>query len=67
MLADQAEAVTDEQHRNLLRRAAAGAAVATLQESVRDVVSGHIAGLSPAEDGDRTATGSPGEDAALAA
>jgi uncharacterized protein len=31
MLADHGEAVTDEQHRNLLRRAAAGGAVATLQ------------------------------------
>jgi hypothetical protein len=31
MLADQGETVTGEQHRNLLRCAAAGGAVATLQ------------------------------------
>jgi H+/Cl- antiporter ClcA len=31
MLADHGEAVSDEQHRNLLARAAAGGAVATLQ------------------------------------
>ena len=31
MLADHGEAVSDEQHRNLLRRAAAGGAVATLR------------------------------------
>jgi uncharacterized protein YbaR (Trm112 family) len=67
MLADQGEAATDEQHRNRLRRAAAGAAVATLQVSVCDVLSGHIADLRFAEDADRTAKASPGEDAALAA
>jgi hypothetical protein len=64
MLADQGEPATDEQHRNLLRRAAAGAAVATLQVPVRDVLSGHIAGLRPAEDAGRTANTRPGEDAA---
>ena len=31
MLADQGEAVSDERHRHLLSRAAAGAAVATMQ------------------------------------
>ncbi|MGD0699575.1 MAG: hypothetical protein ABSA02_06800 [Trebonia sp.] len=31
MLADHGEAVSDEQHRNLLRRAAAGGAVTTLR------------------------------------
>jgi uncharacterized protein YbaR (Trm112 family) len=67
MLADQGEAATDEQHRNRLRRAAAGAAVATLQASVGDVLSGHIADLRSAADADRTAKASPGEDAALAA
>ncbi len=64
MLADQGEAATDEQHRNLLRRAAAGAAVATLQMPVREVLNGHIAGLRPAEEAGRTAKDSPGEDAA---
>ena len=67
MLADQGEAATDEQHRNRLRRAAAGAAVATLEVSVCDVLSGHIADLRSAEDPDRTAKASPSEDAALAA
>jgi uncharacterized protein YbaR (Trm112 family) len=61
MLADQGEAATDERHRDLLRQAASGAAVATLQASVHDVLNGHIAGLRPAEEA------SSGEDPALAA
>jgi uncharacterized protein YbaR (Trm112 family) len=64
MLADQGEATTDERHRSLLRRAAAGAAVATLQASVHDLLSGHIADLRPADRSDRTEKASPGEDAA---
>jgi uncharacterized protein len=39
MLADHGETVTDEQHRNLLRRAAAGGAVATLQVPVSSLLS----------------------------
>jgi len=39
MLADQGETVTDEQHRNLLRRAAAGGAVATLQAPLSSLLS----------------------------
>jgi uncharacterized protein YbaR (Trm112 family) len=39
MLADQGETVTDEQHRNLLRRAAAGGAVATLQVPLSSLLS----------------------------
>jgi len=67
MLADQGEAATDERHRSLLRRAASGAAVATLEVSVREVLSGYIADLRPAEDAGRAAKASPGEDAALTA
>lgn len=47
MLADQAEAATDEEHRDLLRRAAADGAVATLQVPVCDVLRGYIADLRP--------------------
>jgi hypothetical protein len=39
MLADHGEAVTDEQHRNLLGRAAAGGAVATLQVPLSSLLS----------------------------
>jgi uncharacterized protein len=39
MLADHGETVTDEQHRHLLRRAAAGGAVATLQVPVSSLLS----------------------------
>jgi hypothetical protein len=39
MLADQGETVTDERHRNLLRRAAAGGAVATLQVPLSSLLS----------------------------
>ena len=38
MLADRGETVTGEQHRNLLRRAAAGGAVATLQVPVSSLL-----------------------------
>ncbi len=38
MLADRGETVTAEQHRNLLRRAAAGGAVATLQVAVSSLL-----------------------------
>lgn len=39
MLADQGEPVAGEQHRNLLRRSAAGGAVATLQVPVSSLLS----------------------------
>jgi uncharacterized protein YbaR (Trm112 family) len=39
MLADQGETVTGEQHQHLLRRAAAGGAVATLQVPVSTLLS----------------------------
>jgi len=39
MLADHGETVTDEQHRSLLRRAAAGDAVATLDVPVSSLLS----------------------------
>ncbi len=38
MLPDQGETVTGERHRNLLRRAAAGGAVATLQVPVSSLL-----------------------------
>ena len=38
MLADRGETVTAERHRNLLRRAAAGAAVATLRVPVSSLL-----------------------------
>ena len=39
MLADHGETVSEEQHRNLLRRAAAGDAVATLEVPVSSLLS----------------------------
>ena len=39
MLADQGETATDEQHRNLLRCAAGGGAVATLQVPLSSLLS----------------------------
>ena len=39
MLADRGETVTGEQHRNMLRRAAAGGAVATLQVPLSSLLS----------------------------
>ena len=38
MLADQGETVSDDRHRDLLRRSAAGGARATLQVSLRDAL-----------------------------
>jgi uncharacterized protein len=42
MLADQGETVSDEAHRDLLRRAAAGDAQITLQATLRDVLASHL-------------------------
>jgi uncharacterized protein YbaR (Trm112 family) len=44
MLADRGETVTGERHRNLLRRAAAGGAVATLQVPVSSLLSDESSG-----------------------
>lgn len=44
MLADQGETVTGERHRNLLRRAAAGGAVATRQVPVSSLLSDESSG-----------------------
>ena len=43
MLADQGETVSDDRHRDLLRRAAAGGALTTLQVALRDVLASHLA------------------------
>ena len=43
MLADQGETVSDAHHRDLLRRAAAGGALTTLQVALRDVLAGYLA------------------------
>ncbi len=43
MLADQGETVSDAHHRDLLRRAAAGGALTTLQMALRDVLASHLA------------------------
>jgi uncharacterized protein YbaR (Trm112 family)/drug/metabolite transporter (DMT)-like permease len=40
MLAEQGETMSDDRHRDLLRRVAAGGAQATLQAAVRDVLAG---------------------------
>jgi uncharacterized protein len=40
MLADHGESVTEEEHQNLLRRAAAGGAVATLQVPISSLLGG---------------------------
>jgi uncharacterized protein YbaR (Trm112 family) len=48
MLADQGETVTDEQHRTLLRRAAAGGAVATLQVPVSSLLGDDSSGVDAA-------------------
>ena len=42
MLADRGEMVSAERHRDLLRRGAAGDAVATLQVPLRDLLEGHL-------------------------
>jgi hypothetical protein len=44
MLADQGETVTGERHRNLLRRASAGSAVATRQVPVSSLLSDESSG-----------------------
>jgi uncharacterized protein YbaR (Trm112 family) len=43
MLADQGETVSDDHHRDLLRRAAAGGALTTLEVALRDVLASHVA------------------------
>ena len=50
MLADQGEMVSAERHRELLRRAAAGDAVATLQVPLRDLLEGHLDDLRTAKE-----------------
>ncbi len=42
MLADQGETVSDDDHRDLLRRAAAGGALTTLQAPLRDMLASHL-------------------------
>jgi hypothetical protein len=54
MLADQGETVSEDQHRDLLRRAVAGGALTTLEIALHDVLASHLADAN---------TGS-GEDAA---
>ena len=54
MLADQGETVSEDHHRDLLRRAAGGSALTTLEVALRDVLASHLADAH---------TG-PGEDAA---
>ena len=43
MLADQGETVSDDCHRDLLRRASADGALTTLQVALRDVLAGGLA------------------------
>ena len=43
MLADQGETMSEDHHRDLLRRAAAGGALTTLQVALRDVLASHLA------------------------
>jgi uncharacterized protein len=43
MLADQGETVSDDRHRDLVRRAAADGALTTLQAGLHDVLAGHVA------------------------
>ncbi len=43
MLADQGETVSEDHHRDLLRRAAADGALTTLQVTLRDVLASHLA------------------------
>jgi uncharacterized protein len=45
MLAEEGETVSDDHHRDLLRRAANGGALATLQIAPRDVIAGHLDGV----------------------
>jgi uncharacterized protein len=67
MLADQGETVSDDHHRDLLRRAAAGGALTTLQVALRDVLASHLADAhTPAGPQRRPVAGQAGsgEDAA---
>ena len=43
MLADQGETVSEDQHRDLLRRAVAGRALTTLEIALHDVLVSHLA------------------------
>ena len=43
MLADQGETVSEDQHRDLLGRAAAGGALTTLEIALQDVLASHLA------------------------
>ena len=67
MLADQGETVSDDHHRDLLHRAAAGGALTTLQVALRDVLASHLADAhTPAGPQRRPVAGQAGsgEDAA---
>jgi uncharacterized protein len=55
MLAEQGETVSEDHHRDLLRRAAAGGAVPTLEVALRDVLAAHLADV-------RTPSEPPGPD-----
>ena len=48
MLAEQGETVSDDRHRDLIRRAAAGDASTTLQTALRDVLAGVTGAGTPA-------------------
>ena len=48
MLAEQGETVSDDRHRDLIRRAAAGDATTTLQAALRDVLAGVTGAGAPA-------------------
>jgi uncharacterized protein len=43
MLADQGETVSEDHHRDLLRRAAAGSALTTLQVALHDLLASYLA------------------------
>ena len=58
MLADQGETVSDDRHRDLLRRAAAGGALTTLQVALRDVLASHLADAHTSEPRGRRPGGS---------
>jgi uncharacterized protein len=72
MLADQGETVTADQHRDLLRRAAASRAPATLQASLADLLAGQLTdepaidqpAVTPAARAARAEKSGSGEDAA---
>jgi len=69
MLAEQGQTVSEDRHRDLLRRAADGAALATLQMAPRDVIAGYLADVrTPAgppagPNGDQTARAQGGRPA----